>query len=41
MQEIRRHGPNLGVIAAVYVIVKVASVFPVSGFGSTPRSSPG
>lgn len=29
-------GPNLGIVASAYVLLKVVSVFPVSGFGSKP-----
>lgn len=41
MGEIRHRGPNLGIVAAVYVVLKVASVFPVSSFGSKPPYFPG
>lgn len=34
-------GPNLGVLAAVYAVLKIASVFPVSSFGSKPPWFPG
>jgi hypothetical protein len=34
-------GPNLGMVAFVYVILKIASVFPVSSFGSKPPYFPG
>jgi len=38
----RRHaGPNLGMVATVYVLLKIASVFPVSAFGSKPPFFPG
>ena len=38
----RRHtGPNLGMVATVYVLPKIASVFPVSAFGSKPPFFPG
>ena len=38
----RRHaGPNLGMAATVYVLLKIASVFPVSAFGSKPPFVPG
>jgi hypothetical protein len=37
----RRHaGPNLGMVATVYVLLKIASV-PVSAFGSKPPFFPG
>jgi len=38
----RRHtGPNLGMVVTVYVLPKIASVFPVSAFGSKPPFFPG
>jgi hypothetical protein len=38
----KRHaGPNLGIVATVYVLLKIASVFPVSAFGSNPPFFPG
>jgi hypothetical protein len=37
---IRHASPNLGVVAAVYVVLKVASVVPVSAFGSQPPYFP-
>jgi hypothetical protein len=38
----RRHtGPNLGMVATVYVLPKIASVVPVSAFGSKPPFFPG
>jgi hypothetical protein len=38
----KRHaGPNLGIVTTVYVLLKIASVFPVSAFGSKPPFFPG
>jgi hypothetical protein len=38
----KRHArPNLGIVATVYVLLKIASVFPVSAFGSKPPFFPG
>jgi hypothetical protein len=37
----RHASPNLGIVAVVYVILKIASVFPVSSFGSKPPYFPG
>lgn len=39
--QARHAGPNPGIVAIVYVLVKVASVFPVSSFGSKPPYFPG
>ena len=36
----RHASPNLGMLAVVYVILKIASVFPVSAFGSKPPFFP-
>lgn len=38
---VRHAGPPLGILATVYVILKIASVFPVSAFGSKPPYFPG
>lgn len=37
---LRHASPNLGIVAAVYVALKVASVVPVSAFGSQPPYFP-
>lgn len=39
--SLRHAGPNLGIVATVYVVLKTASVFPVSSFGSKPPFFPG
>jgi len=36
----RHASPNLGIVAIVYVVLKVASVFPVSAFGGNPPYFP-
>ena len=36
----RHAGPNLGIVAIVYVVLKVVSVLPVSAFGSSPPYFP-
>src|SRR6185437_14055012 len=41
MKDIRHRGPHLGVLASIYVILKIASVFPVSAFGSKAPYFPG
>jgi hypothetical protein len=38
---IRHASPNLGMVASIYVILKIASVFPVSAFGSKRPWFPG
>lgn len=35
-----RHQPHLGMVAVIYVLLKIASVFPVSAFGSKPPYFP-
>jgi hypothetical protein len=37
---VRHAGPNLGIVATVFVFLKVASVFPVSAFGGKPPYFP-
>ena len=37
----RHASPHLGIVAAVYVVLKIGSVYPVSSFGSKPPYFPG
>jgi hypothetical protein len=39
--SVRHTAPPLGIVATVYVVLKIASVFPVSAFGSKPPWFPG
>jgi hypothetical protein len=41
LTERTHKSPNLGILAIVYVVLKVASVWPVSSFGSKPPYFPG
>lgn len=36
----RHEGPHPGIVAAVYVVLKIGSVYPVSSFGSKPPYFP-
>jgi hypothetical protein len=38
---VRHAAPPLGIVATVYVALKIASVFPVSAFGSKAPWFPG